>query len=86
MVTETAACGGDRITALGKAKGTDDPVGVSQLERLEHIRGLLPATRVASLPKIMLFARSGFTGDLVSVAAGRPDIELVDLDRLYHGG
>ncbi|MEV4567009.1 hypothetical protein AB0K12_24850 [Nonomuraea sp. NPDC049419] len=36
-------------------------------------------------PKLLLFARAGFTGELVEAARGRRDAELVDLHRLYAG-
>lgn len=71
--------------AIGKANGTLSPVGVQQLERLEHLRGLLPSDRVGALPKLLLFARSGFTDDLRHEADRRSDIELVDLHRMYEG-
>ncbi|SNT56579.1 hypothetical protein SAMN05216276_106442 [Streptosporangium subroseum] len=75
----------DRIIAIGEAKGTTAPMAVSQLQRLEHLRGLLPSARVGALPKLLLFARSGFTDDLVHTAARRADVELVDIGRLYGG-
>jgi hypothetical protein len=85
VVTEIVSFGNDRIAAIGEAKGTGDAVGVGQLERLEHVRGLLPSAKVTTLPKILLFGRSGFTRELAEVASRRADVELVDLDRLYHG-
>lgn len=85
VVTETVPFGKDRITAIGETKATADLVGVSHLERLEHLRGLLPAAMVTSLPKIVLVGRSGFTSDLHRAAARRPDVELVDIGRLYGG-
>jgi uncharacterized protein len=85
VVIETVPFGADRVTAVGEAKCTGDQVGVAQLERLEHIRGLLPPGRVTSLPKILLFSSSGFTADLQSAAGRRADVELVDLARLYAG-
>jgi hypothetical protein len=33
----------------------------------------------------MLFARRGFTPELAAEASSRPDAELIDLQRLYHG-
>jgi hypothetical protein len=33
----------------------------------------------------MLFSRSGFTADVIAASAHRPDLELIDLDRLYTG-
>lgn len=85
VVTETVPFGTDRIAAIGEAKCTADPVGVPQLERLEHIRALLPSARVTSLPKIIIFGSSGFTTDLKSASERRSDIELVDLARMYAG-
>lgn len=85
VVTETVPFGTDRVTAIGEAKCTADPIGLPQVERLEHIRGLLPPTKVTSLPKLLLFGSSGFTGDVRAAARRRADVELVDLTRLYAG-
>jgi AAA+ ATPase superfamily predicted ATPase len=85
VVTESTAFDADRITAIGEAKGTLTPVGVPQLERLEHLRGLLPSTRVGPLPRLLLFARSGFTDALRREADRRGDVGLIDLRRVYAG-
>lgn len=85
VVTESAPYQAARITAIGEAKGTSSPVDLPHLARLEHLRGLLPGGRIAATPKILLFGRSGFTTRLVEEAGKRADIELVDLERLYHG-
>ncbi|MFB9471230.1 hypothetical protein ACFFR3_17035 [Nonomuraea salmonea] len=85
VVTGTASSQRDRITAIGEAKGTLAPMDVPQLQRLEHLRALLPDDRVDGPPKLLLFARAGFTGELVEAARGRRDVELVDLHRLYAG-
>jgi hypothetical protein len=85
VVTETNSFAADRIVAIGEAKGTLAPMDVPQLERLEHLRTLLPAARMDGPPKLLLFARAGFTGELAGAAAGRADVELVDLNRLYRG-
>ncbi|MEO3872628.1 ATP-binding protein [Nonomuraea sp. B12E4] len=85
VVTETSSFATDRITAIGEAKGTLTPMDVPQLHRLEHLRALLPDDKVDRQPKLLLFARSGFTDDLVALAHGRADVELVDLARLYTG-
>jgi AAA+ ATPase superfamily predicted ATPase len=76
---------GGRIAAIGEAKATSDLIGVGQLRRLEHLRSLLPSTRIEQLPKLLMFSRSGFTADLAVEAATRPDVELVTIDRLYQG-
>ncbi len=74
-----------RISAIGAAKATNAPAGLDLLRRLEHLRGLLPSQRVDQPPKLLVFSRTGFTSGLASEAATRPDIELVGIDRLYHG-
>ncbi|MEV4803657.1 ATP-binding protein [Nonomuraea sp. NPDC049421] len=85
VVTETASSQRDRITAIGEATGTLAPMDTTQLQRLEHLRALLPDDRVDGPPKLLLFGRAGFTGELVEAARGRRDVELVDLHRLYAG-
>jgi hypothetical protein len=56
-----------------------------ELTRLEHLRDLLPADRVADPVILVLFARFGFATPLRRAATDRPDVELVDLARLYSG-
>ncbi|WP_043631521.1 AAA family ATPase [Nonomuraea candida] len=85
VVTETDSSVPDRITAIGEAKGTLGPMDVAQLQRLEHLRALLPDVQVDAPPKLLLFARAGFSEALVTAARGRADVELVDLRRLYSG-
>ena len=75
----------DRILAIGEAKSTTRPVGDGELARLEHIRTLLPEERLAVPPKLLLFSRSGFTTKLRATTAGRTDVHLIDIDRIYHG-
>ena len=74
-----------RISAIGEAKATAAPVGLDQLRRLEHLRGLLPSQRVEQQAKLLLFSRTGFTGGLMDEAAGRRDVELIGLERMYKG-
>ena len=73
----------DHLLMLGEAKWRADAVGVGEMERLRHIRELVgtPAGRT----RLVLFSRSGFTDELVEEAKGSPDVELVDLERLYSG-
>jgi AAA+ ATPase superfamily predicted ATPase len=85
VVAERQAHDGNRITAIGEAKATAKPVDTPQLERLEHLRELLPGALVTRPPKILLFSRSGFSSTLERLAAPRADVELVSLDRMYHG-
>lgn len=69
------------IRSLGEAKA-GETVGTGRLTELERARAAL-GTRAAQA-KLLLFAPS-FTTELVRLAARRADVELVDLDRLYHG-
>ncbi|MEZ0074685.1 ATP-binding protein [Planotetraspora sp. GP83] len=85
VVTETTSFAADRIIAIGEAKSTVAPIDTPQLERLEHLRGLLPSAKVGPLPKLLLFARSGFSSDLTRLTGKRPDVELINLKRLYTG-
>src|SRR5262249_45502838 len=85
VVVESKAHTADRITAIGEAKVTGSPMDVAQLERLDHVRDLLPSAKINGQPKLLLFSRGGFARVLVDVAAKRGDVELVDIDRMYHG-
>jgi uncharacterized protein len=84
VVTDDPSPAG-RISAIGEAKATSAPVGLDQLRRLEHLRGLLPGQRVDQPPKLLLFSRTGFTAAVTDEAVVRPDVELVGIDRLYSG-
>ncbi|NKY53682.1 ATP-binding protein [Nocardia vermiculata] len=73
-----------RITLVGEAKATLARRGIPDLDRLDHITALLANTgHSASETVRALFSRSGFTADLERLAASRPDVELIDLNRLY---
>jgi len=85
VVTTIADNAPDRVTAIGEAKWHGEPVGVGQLERLEHIRPLLPPRRTPEPPRLLLFSLTGFTPDLSRAARRRDDVELIALDRLYRG-
>lgn len=74
-----------RVLAIGEAKATTKPVDVAELARLDHLRQLLPAHRVTEPPRLLLFARNGFSARLRQTVSTRPDVELIDLDRLYRG-
>jgi hypothetical protein len=73
------------VLAIGEAKSTTTRVGAAELRRLEHLRTLVPADRVAAPPRLLLFSRNGFTAELRRAAGTRADVELVDLHRLYKG-
>ena len=83
LVEEPVATG--RVMAIGETNETDGPMDAGQLRRLEHLRGLLPSARVGQPPKLLLFSRSGFASTLVEEAAGKPDVELIGLERIYRG-
>jgi uncharacterized protein len=83
VATDGPAAG--RVIAIGEAKAATTPVEVRELRRLEHLRGLLPSVRIEQPPKLLLFGRAGFSAELTAEAATRPDVELIGLDRLYHG-
>jgi hypothetical protein len=75
----------DQVLAIGEAKATAKPVDVAELDRLEHLRTLLPPKATEEQPKLLLFGRAGFTRLLQKTAAARQDVALVDLERLYLG-
>lgn len=76
--------GGERIIAIGEAKSTNKAVGHGELERLRHLRDLLPSDRADGV-HLLLFSRSGFTRELREADRGLADVHLIDLERLYHG-
>jgi uncharacterized protein len=72
-----------RVMAIGEVKATSTVVGPEQLARLDHLRALLPPEQVPEPPKLLLFARGGFAAGLQRAAESRPDVELIDMERLY---
>ncbi len=85
VVSADAPNARSRVLAIGEVKAVRSPIGLNQLRRLEHIRTLVPADPAADQPKLLLFARHGFTPDLNAEARTRRDVELIDLPRLYSG-
>jgi hypothetical protein len=83
FVEEPVATG--RVLAVGETNAASGPMDAGQLSRLDHLRALLPDERVGQPPRLLLFSRSGFAAGLAAEAAARPDVELVDLERLYRG-
>jgi uncharacterized protein len=69
------------VQAIGEAKA-GETLGLGHLLALEKARAAL-GTR-ASHARLLLFAPT-FAKDLQARARNRADLELVDLDRLYHG-
>ncbi len=70
------------VIAIGASKHTSTTRGKADLERLEHIRGLLPAPADRPI-QLLLFSANGFERNLVRLAAARSDVELIDVRRLY---
>ena len=68
-----------------RPKASGAAMDVRELQRLEHLRGLLPSARVDQPPKLLLFGRPGFSSELAAEAAARPDVELIGMERLYQG-
>jgi AAA+ ATPase superfamily predicted ATPase len=74
------------ILALGEAKHTEAKRTVSDLTRLERIRDLAAKkTPSAASARLLLFSANGFDTNLTRTAAGRDDVELIDIERLYRG-
>lgn len=68
------------VLAIGEAKA-GQTVGTGRLTDLERARASFGPR--AAQAKLFLFAPA-FSAELVAVASRRSDVELVDLDRLYH--
>lgn len=73
------------VLAIGEVKASSKPVDVAELARLDHLRQLLPSSRVTHPPRLLLFGRNGFSVRLRQAAQSRSDVDLVDLSRLYYG-
>lgn len=72
------------IAILGEAKSTNEPRNTGDLARLDHIRSLLVSRGLdAAAATLVLFSRTGHGPDLVTAAAKRDDVRLVDLAFLY---
>jgi AAA+ ATPase superfamily predicted ATPase len=73
-----------RIALLGEAKATGRRRGTSDLDRLDHLRTVLAGEgHDAAHAHLAVFSEHGFTRDLNSTAARRPDVHLVALAQLY---
>lgn len=73
------------LLAIGEAKASGGPRGVGDLVRLDRLRELLAPRANVDATRLLLFARGGFTRELVGAARQRGDVELIDLARLYVG-
>lgn len=82
VAIETSPNAPRRILALGEAKWRSAPCTLVHLRQLEHLRSLF---ELSEHVKLFMFSRSGFDPGLAAEAAKRPDVELVDPNRLYRG-
>lgn len=86
---DVVAASRSRVTVIGECKWTSGPMTAKVLDDLERFK--LPALRQAGArfaaegPTILLFSKSGFKDSLVSAAAAREDVRLVDLEELDGG-
>ncbi|NJQ07663.1 AAA family ATPase [Streptomyces lonarensis] len=72
------------IRMIGEAKATAAPRGIKDLERLDHIRGLLARQGHHTEDAVLaLFSLHGFWPDLTVLAARRDDTLLIGLPELY---
>lgn len=73
-----------RITLIGEAKATVQPRGPHDVERLEHIRGLLTDLGHRTDDAVLaLYSLHGFHPDVRRAAAARRDLLLIDLAAPY---
>jgi uncharacterized protein len=73
------------VLAIGEAKHSSRSRTIADLTRLEAIRELVAQRRAAAGAKLLLFSAYGFDRNLAVLARSRPDVELIDLDRMYNG-
>ncbi|WP_219668539.1 hypothetical protein [Streptomyces bambusae] len=74
-----------RATAVGEAEW-NDVMGTGHLERLRHVRDLLAKGGTSTdRTRLQCFSGAGFTDDLRRLARKDPAVQLIDIDRLYHG-
>lgn len=75
---------GTRVSLVGEAKATIARRGMSDVERLEHVRSLLTRNgHDAADATLALYSLHGFHDDVVRASAKRSDLRLVDLAALY---
>ncbi len=76
----------DTLLAIGEAKW-QETITNGHLRKLEHIRDLLlkRGAHRAETARLLLFSGTGFSDAIVKRAEEDPTIQLIGLDRLYHG-
>lgn len=83
VAVEATSKGGRVPIVVGEVKATAGRVGIAVLDRLDAAALAVSADHRPI--KRLLVSAAGFTSDLQRVASRRADVELVDLQRLYHG-
>ena len=81
--TEPTGSGSHRVCCVGEVKSGATPMAASELDRLDAA-----VTRIgprADGATRLLVSRAGFTAELRRATRGRPDVQLVDLERIYNG-
>jgi AAA+ ATPase superfamily predicted ATPase len=73
------------VLAVGEAKGGSATRTMADLHKLERGRVILGEKADVSEARLLLFSRSGFAPEVHEAARLRPDLELVDLERIYAG-
>lgn len=77
--------GRTRLLAIGEAKSSGRQRTLGDLERLERLREAVGTRADTDGARLLLFGRSGFDAALRRAAKTRPEVELIDLERLYEG-
>jgi uncharacterized protein len=77
---EATSVGGRRPVFVGEVKATTSRVGTDVLDRLDAV-----AAKTDPAVMRLIVSINGFTSDLERAVAKRPDVQLVDVHRLYHG-
>ena len=85
VADEPGASGRPRLLLIGEAKFSDKSRGLDDLRRLERARELLGMKADVASTRLALFSRRPPRRELLAAVAGRGDVILVDLERLYRG-
>ncbi len=86
VATSRRTDGSSAVLAIGEAKHTESKRTLGDLTQLEERRSLIAQKHpTAASCKLLLFSASGFDTNLMRTSAGRDDVELIDLVRLYTG-
>ena len=81
VAVDRDARGRRQVLAIGEAKHHTRPATADHVSRLRRLRELIGAPQA----KLLLISAAGFDRTVVRDAQRHDDVELVDLDRLYHG-